>query len=398
MTIKKAYKVRIYPNKIQKQAINQTIGNCRWFWNYCLASVIDWKKTHEDYKEYKTPNPKDLKKEFEWLKLGSSRGLQQIQRDLVEAMKNIKRTGRSFPRFKKKKDKNSYREPQVENNIVVKNSKIKLLKLGFVKFKQSKKYISDLQSNKIINCTVSKTPSGKYFASILCEVEIEKKELVNKEIGIDLGLKSFLIGSEGTVIENPQFFRKTQRKLAKQQRKLSKKKLYSNNWYKQNTKVNKIHETIKNQREYFLHTTSSKLINENQVICLENLNVEGMLQNRKLSKSISDVSWSEFKNQLIYKANWYGRTISQVGTFFPSSKTCSECGFKNTELKLSEREWICPICKSKLDRDFNAAKNILKEGKHLLKKSTDELSECKVPRECHPATSLMGKSYFIGSL
>ncbi len=398
MMIKKAYKVRLYPTEVQMRTINQTIGNCRWFWNYCLADVMGWKKTHEDYKEYINPKPKDLKKQFEWLNLGSSRGLQQTQRDLVEAFKNIKRNGNDFPKFKKKKDKNSYREPQVVNQIRIENDKIHLLKLGFVKFKQSPKYIEELNQNKIINCTISKIPTGKYFASILCDVEIGQKQFTDKEIGIDLGLKNFVICSDGLTIENPHFFKATQDRLAFQQRKLSKKKLYSNNWYKQNKKVNIIYEKIKNKREYFLHSISSKLINENQVICLEDLNVEGMVKNRRLSKSIADVSWSIFKRQLQYKANWYGRTIQEVGTFFPSSKTCSVCGYKNTDLKLSDRTWKCPSCSTEHDRDFNAALNILKEGKNLLKKSTDELSGSNVPRECHPTTSLMGKSDFIGNL
>jgi len=375
--MKKAFKVRIYPNQKQQKQIDQTIGNCRFFWNYCLDKVIKFKKENGNYKNFKQPNPKDLKKELPWLKLGSSRGLQQVQRDLVEAFKNIKRNGNLFPKFKKKKNKNSYREPQVKNQVRIQNNKIHLMKLGFIKFKCSKRYseiLNNIDYKNIKNATISKSTIGRYYASICCEVNIPKKEKVNKEIGIDLGLKSFISTSDNKQIETPKFFRKSQEKLAFQQRKLSKKELYSNNWYKQNKKIGVIHEKIKNQRSYFLHNLSPQIINENQVICLEDLKVENMIKNHKLSKSIADASWSEFVRQLNYKSEWYGRIVVQVGTYFPSSKTCYKCGWKNSELKLSDRTFICQECGAITDRDYNASLNILKEGKNLLKNSTDELS------------------------
>lgn len=373
--IKKALKVRLYPNKNQIQLINQTIGNCRWLWNHILNNVIEYKKEHSNYDGYKQLNPKDLKKEYNWLMIGSSRALQQTQRDLVQAFKNIKRNGNGFPKFKKKKNKNSYREPQVKNQIRIENNKIHLLKLGFVKFRCSKAYkkiLNEISYLDIVNCTISKTSTGKYFASICVDINIKEKDLTGKIVGIDLGLNKFIYTSDDESTDNPKFYRKLENKLSFQQRKLSKKKLYSKNWYKQSLKVNKVHEKIKNCRLYFLHNISSQIVNENQIVFVEDLSVENMIKNKSLSKSISDVSWSEFIRQLEYKFDWYGGRLIKIGRFFPSSKLCSNCGSKKDDLKLSDRKFICSNCGLVIDRDYNASINILNEG--LNKLNTDELS------------------------
>ena len=362
MTQKKALKVRLYPSLKQEGQINQTIGNCRFWFNKCLDAVVAWKKEHGNYKGFKNPNPKEFKKELEWLSLGSSRALQQAQRDLDVAFRNMKKMGSGFPKFKKKGLKESYREPQVTGQIQVTGTKLKLLKLGLVNFRASDSYVEKLQDAKIINVTVSKNKVGHYFASVLCELEDPKKERRENSVGIDLGLKEFLVTSDEEVIKNPHFLRENEKKIKKLQKQLSRKTKGSHRYELQKTKLAKAHLQVANQRNHFLHELSSRLVSENQVICLEDLNVKGMVKNHKLAKAIHDVSWSAFVNQLTYKANWYGRDIVRIDRFFPSSKTCSCCGWINEDLQLSDRTFFCRRCGLDLDRDLNASKNILSQG------------------------------------
>lgn len=308
---------------------------------------------------------KYLKKEKEWLKEVDSISLQQSLKDLDVAYQNFFRRVKNgdkqvgFPKFKSKKNpKQSYRTQNVNNNISIDGNKIKLPKLGLVRFTNSRSF-----DGKIKNCTISKTKTNKYFLSVLVEEEIEELPRNNNAIGIDLGLKDFLVTSDGEIVENPRILNKYERKLVKLQRQLAKKQKGSNRYKKQALKIAKLHEKIRNTRTDFLHKLSSRIIKENQLIISEDLNVKGMIQNKHLAKSISDVSWSSFCRMLEYKANWYGRTYHKINPWYASSQTCNVCGYKNVDIKdLNIRQWICPQCNTKHDRDNNAAINILNQG------------------------------------
>ena len=251
--------------------------------------------------------------------------------------------------------------------------KIIIPKIGLVSYRTGYNF-EKYNITKVCNITLKKSKTNKYFCSICCECkEPEKLEKNHYNIGFDLGLKDFLIDSDGIVIDNPKYFRKSQEKLAKEQRKLSHCIKDSNNYIKQKLKVALVHEKIRNQRKDFQHKVSSQIINENQVIISEDLKPSNMIKNHKLAKSIQDASFSNFCNMIDYKAKWYGRTYIKVGSFYPSSKLCHCCGYKNTTLTLNDREWKCPNCHTLLDRDKNAALNILEEGLKILNNSRQEL-------------------------
>ncbi len=361
----KAVKVRLYPTPEQELALAKSFGCARWYWNFTLNACIQhYQETGNSLKlaTYKGMLPQ-LKKEYPWLKEDCySSVLQCVAINLDKAYKNFFEGRAKFPRFKSKHHQQSIQYPQ---SVTVVNQTLKVPKIGEIKAIFHREITGTIKT-----VTISKTPTNKYFASILCEVEaIELKESGDKIIGIDLGLKDFAIVHDGenvTKYANPKHFKRHQKNLARKQKKLSRKTKGSKSRAESKKIVAKVHERIANSRQDFLHKLSRKLVNESQVIVVENLNVKGMVKNRKLSKAISDVGWGMFVNFISYKLQQRSGKLIEIGRFFPSSKTCSCCGYLIDELPLDIREWDCPNCNTDHDRDVNAALNIRNEGNRIL--------------------------------
>ena len=359
--MQKGIKFRIYPNREQQNLINQTLGCCRLIYNKGLAvrneafengSKVGYSQTSAMLTELKKCE------DFAFLKAVDSIALQQSLRDLDRGFVNFFQKRAAHPKFKSKHNRHqSYRTVNQGDNIRIVGKYIKLPKLGFVKIRQS------MEVGKIKNVTIEHTPTGKYFAVL--NVEFEPQPMPNNGscIGIDVGIKSFYSDSNGNVVSNPKYLEKSMRKLICEQRKLSRKQKGSNNRNKQRIKVALVHEKITNQRNDFLQKQSTMLIRENQTICIEELKVKNMMRNHKLSQHIGSAAWSKFFDMLTYKSVWYGNDVIKVPTMYPSSQTCSCCGYKNPLVKnLAIRVWRCPNCHTVHNRDTNASINILNKG------------------------------------
>ena len=369
----KAYKFRLYPTEEQELFFAQSFGCVRKVYNLMLN---DRKKAYEEVKNDSSkkmvfPTPAKYKEEFPFLKEVDSLALANAQLNLDKAYKNFFRDKSvGFPRFKSKKNPvQSY----TTNN---QNGTVALLDNKFIKLPKLKSLVRiqlHRQPKGIIKAaTISRYSSGKYYISLLCKEEVKELPKTNSAIGIDLGITDFAILSDSQKIDNNKFTSKMEKKLKREQRKLSRRALLvkqkginlfeARNYQKQKRKVARLHEKVMNQRTDFLNKLSTEIIKNHDIICIEDLNTKGMLRNHKLAKSISDVSWSSFVTKLQYKADWYGREIIKVDKWFPSSQICSECRHKDGKKSLKIREWTCPICHTHHDRDINASINILTEG------------------------------------
>ena len=359
--MRKGIKFRIYPNMEQKNVIDQTLGCCRLIYNKGLAmrneayengNKIGYSQTSSMLTELKRTE------EFAFLKEVDSIALQQSLRDLDRGFVNFFQKRAAHPIFKSKHNRHqSYRTINQGNNIRIVGRYIKLPKLGFVKIRQF------MEVSKINHVTVERTPTSKYFAVLNVEFEPQPRQNNGGCIGIDVGIKDFYSDSNGNAVHNPKYLEKSMRKLIREQRKLSRKQKGSNNRNKQRVKLAFVHEKVTNQRNDFLQKQSTILIRENQTICIEDLKIKNMMRNHKLAQHIGSVSWSKFFDMLTYKAIWYGNDVVKVPTMYPSSQTCSCCGYKNPLVKnLAVRTWECPDCHAVHNRDTNASINILNKG------------------------------------
>ena len=386
----RAVKIRLYPTSFQATQINKLLGCYRVVYNQTLARKI------ESYEKNKVSENRTTlgawfhhelltDPDFEWLKEQNTKVLKQSIIDMLSAYKHFFEQHTGYPKFKSKHD--NKQSCRFELGAISKRNdyssyKLSLANIKNVRFRCSKKYAEYLQKYKanIRQATLSKLPCGEYYLSILVDGDLIHKGLQDTDscVGIDLGIKDFVITSNGEVFDNLHFRKNEANKLKRKQRWLSRKQKGSNNRNKARIKLAKANKRISDKEQYHLHQVSNSLINENQVICMEDLNVKGMLKNHKLAGSISEMNFGEFRRVLEYKAKWYNRRIVYVGRFYPSSKTCSRCGYKYRDLALSVREWTCPECGAHHDRDMNAATNILNEGMRIIGSSTTEftLADC----------------------
>ena len=359
--MQKGIKFRAYPNKAQKNLINRILGCCRLVYNKGLAMRRDSYKNGISVGYSQTCAMLTALKQqegFEFLKEPDSMALQQSLKNLDQGYKNFFAKRAKYPKFKSKHDNHqSYRTITQGDNIRIVGKCIKLPKLGYVKIKQS------MEVGHINSATIERTPTGKYFISLNVDFEPQPMTNAGGSIGIDVGIREFYTDNNNHKVHNPKFLEKSTKKLIRAQRSLSRKQLGSNNRNKQRIKFARVHEKITNQRNDFLQKQSTMLICENQTICVEDLNVKGMMHNHKLARSIASVSCSKFFAMLKYKGEWYGNKVIGVPTMYPSSQTCSCCGYKNPLVKnLDVRTWECPECRTKHDRDINASVNVLRKG------------------------------------
>ena len=386
----RAIKIRLYPNKNQATQINKLLGCYRFVYNQCLARKI---KSYEENKVSENLSTlgkfvhHELLKDdnFIWLREQNTKVLQQAVRDMLTAYKNFFEQHTGFPKFKSKhNNKQSCRFVlgAISRRNVYTNYKISLANIRNIKFRCNKKYAEYLEKHKncIRQATLKRLPCGEYYLSILVDGDLmhQVKE-TDTSVGIDLGVKDFVITSEGEVFNNLHFKKSNINRIKKLQRQLSRKQKGSNNRNKARIKLAKVYKKIDDKKQYYLHKVSNSLIDENQVICMEDLNVKGMSKNHNLAESILEMNFGEFRRMLEYKASWYNRKIVFVDRFYPSSKTCHNCGYVNKNLTLNDRQWVCPQCGEVIERDYNAALNILDEGLRIIGSSTTEFTLVDYP-------------------
>lgn len=392
--IHRTYKFELLPNKEQRTLLDKHFGCVRFVYNHFLNERKEQyqadKKTDNYYGQAKTLTELKKKEETIWLKEVNSQTLQFALRSLDTAYVNFFRGNAQFPKFKSKRKKNTFTIPQF--------TKVVDGRIYAPKFKKGIKVnIHRGIKGKIGKFTISKTSTGKYFVSILTEQEYQPSKKTNKSVGVDLGLKDFAITSDNIKYKNNRYTKKYERQLKKAQQHLSRKQKGSNEFEKQKLKVAKIHEKISNTRQDILHKVSKEIVSNYDIICLEDLNVKGMIKNHKLAKHIADASWGIFVRFVEYKAEWNDKTVVKINRFYPSSKTCNVCGYINQDLNLSIRNWTCPKCSTELDRDENASINILREG---LKIYRQELSITKVEEKLdisNNAHPVKPEAHHIGS-
>ncbi len=395
----KALKIRLYPNFEQASYIDNLLGSYRFVYNKCLnhkitaytehGKSIGLKELGNYFHQELTKNP-----DFEWLNQHNTKVLKQSVINLLDSYKRFFVNGTGFPKYKSRKDnQQSCRFPieAISKRNTYVNNRISLTsKLKDIKFRTSKKYIKYLNEHKsfIKSGTLSKSKSGNYHLSILIDLPSDRiLPKTDKIIGLDLGIKEFIVTSDNQVFENLKIRRSNEKKLIKLNRSLSRKQNKSNNKTKARIKLAKYHEKLNNRKENYLHQVSNQLLNENQVIIIEDLNVKSMLKNHNLAKSIQELSLNRFKQLLTYKSDWYNRDLIEIDRFYPSSKTCSCCGYKNKDLTLKHRTFECPDCGTSIDRDYNAAINIRTEGYRLLNN--------KIPTRCGKLTPIEISGYTV---
>ena len=376
----RAIKVRLYPNKEQEQELNKVLGAYRFVYNHMFAkrmTAYETDKTNLSVNDLSKWFYGTLRKDeqYPWLKEQNTQVMAQAIRQMDDAYKKFFKQQNGFPKFKSKKDKQSalFSRNAISKCNTFETKHITLIKsLKNLKFRCSDLYHSRLKKYKdsIRSATLSKTKSGNFFLSILVDIpetEYVKLKKTNKQVGIDLGVKDFVITSDGVVFENKHFLKREEKKIAKLQRQLSRKKKGSSNRKKQRLKIAKVYERLTNKKESYIHYVVNEILKSYDVVFMEDLNVQGMLKNHRIAKAIQEVGFYRFKEILQDKAIVNGKQVVLIDRFYPSSKTCSCCGYKKQDLTLSDRFWTCPECGEHHDRDLNAARNILLEGQRKFK-------------------------------